>query len=51
MAKVGIVGSTGRVGNLLIDALIEDAELPLGAVHVFDELKRDLPSNILVTNS
>ena len=27
MAKVGIVGSTGRVGNLLIDALMEDAEL------------------------
>ncbi len=51
MAKVGIVGSTGRVGNLLIDALLNDTELPLGAVHVFDELRRDLPSNVLVTNS
>jgi 4-hydroxy-tetrahydrodipicolinate reductase len=49
--KVGIVGSTGRVGNLLIDALLHDSELPLGAVHVFDELKRDLPSDVLVTNS
>ena len=51
MAKVGIVGSTGRVGNLLIDALIEETELSLGAVHVFDELKRDLPGEVLVTNS
>lgn len=51
MAKVGIVGSTGRVGNLLIDALIEEQELPLGAVHVFDALKRELPADVLVTNS
>lgn len=51
MARVGIVGSTGRVGNLLINALVDDAELPLGAVHVFDELKRELPSDVLVTNS
>lgn len=51
MAKVGILGSTGRVGNLLIDALLHDKELPLSAVHVFGELKRDLPSDVLVTNS
>jgi 4-hydroxy-tetrahydrodipicolinate reductase len=51
MAKVGIVGSTGRVGNLLIDALLEDEVLPLSVVHVFDTLKRDLPEHILVTNS
>jgi len=51
MAKVGIVGSTGRVGNLLIDALLEDEVLPLSVVHVFDELKKELPNNILVTNS
>ena len=51
MAKVGIVGSTGRVGNLLIDALLEDENLPLGVVHVFDEIKRELPSHVLVTNS
>jgi len=49
--KVGIVGSTGRVGNLLIDSLLHDSELPLSVVHVFDELKRDLPSDVLVTNS
>lgn len=51
MAKVGIVGSTGRVGNLLIDTLIDDEILPLCAVHVFDELKRDLPKDVLITNS
>ena len=51
MARVGIVGSTGRVGNLLIDALLHDDVLPLSTVHVFDELKRDLPKDILVTNS
>jgi len=51
MAKVGIVGSTGRVGNLLIDSLLHDDVLPLSAVHVFDELKRDLPKDVLVTNS
>ena len=49
--RVGIVGSTGRVGNLLIDSLLHDSELPLSAVHVFNELKRDLPSDVLVTNS
>ena len=49
--KVGIVGSTGRVGNLLVDALLKDEQLPLSVVHVFDELKRELPSYILVTNS
>ena len=51
MARVGIVGSTGRVGNLLIDALLHDDVLPLSTVHVFDELKRDLPKDVLVTNS
>ncbi len=51
MAKVGIVGSTGRVGNLLIESLLHDNELPLAAVHVYDELKRDLPKDVLVTNS
>jgi len=51
MATVGIVGSTGRVGNLLIDSLLHDDILPLSTVHVFDELKRDLPKDILVTNS
>ena len=49
--KVGIVGSTGRVGKLLVDSLLHDSQLPLAAVHVYDELKRDLPNDVLVTNS
>ena len=51
MTKVGIVGSTGRVGSLLIDGLLDDEILALGVVHVFDDLKKDLPSDVLVTNS
>jgi len=49
--RVGIVGSTGRVGNLLIDSLLHDSTLPLSAVHVLAELKRELPGDVLVTNS
>ncbi len=49
--KVGIVGASGRVGNLLVDALLHDNELPLSTVHVSTELKRDLPADIVVTNS
>jgi 4-hydroxy-tetrahydrodipicolinate reductase len=51
MIKVGIVGSTGRVGSLLIDNLRNDTSAKLAAVHVFDELQRELPSDVLVTNS
>jgi 4-hydroxy-tetrahydrodipicolinate reductase len=51
MAKVGIVGSTGRVGNLLIDNLQGDEELILSAVHVFDGTSREFSSDVLVTNS
>ncbi len=49
--NIGIVGSTGRVGSLLIDNLKDDKIAKLSAVHVFDELKRELPSDIFVTNS
>jgi 4-hydroxy-tetrahydrodipicolinate reductase len=50
MIKVGILGATGRVGTLLIDDL-EDSDLAtLSAVHVFDELKKTLPKDTVVTN-
>ena len=49
--NVGIVGSTGRVGSLLIENLKDDEIANLSAVHVFDDLKRELPSGVLVTNS
>jgi 4-hydroxy-tetrahydrodipicolinate reductase len=51
MIKVGIVGSTGRVGGLLIDNLKGDQDATLSAVHVFDNLEKELPADVLVTNS
>lgn len=50
MIKVGILGSTGRVGSLLIDDLLNDSEAKVGAVHVFDKLTRVLPEDTVVTN-
>lgn len=50
MLKVGIVGSTGRVGTLLIDDLKNDSEAKLAGVHVFDKLEKDVPSDVVVTN-
>ncbi|AXH13927.1 4-hydroxy-tetrahydrodipicolinate reductase [Malaciobacter mytili] len=50
MIKVGIVGSTGRVGTLLIDDLKNDKEAVLAAVHVFDKLEKSVPENTVVTN-
>ncbi len=40
MLKVGILGSTGRVGSLLIDDLENNPQATVGSVHVFDELKK-----------
>ncbi len=50
MLKVGILGSTGRVGSLLIDDLAEDELACVGSVHVFDELTKALPEDAVVTN-
>ena len=49
--NIGIVGSTGRVGSLLIENLRDDEIAHLSAVHVFDDLKRELPAGVLVTNN
>ena len=51
MAKVGRVGSTGRMGAHLIKNVLENEALELSVLHVFDELKVDVPSEVLVTNS
>lgn len=51
MVKVGIVGSTGRMGEHLIKNILEDEALELSGLHVFDELKIDVPNDVLVTNS
>jgi len=50
MINVGIVGSTGRVGSLLIDDLALDEEATLKACHVFDKLKKSVPEGTVVTN-
>ncbi len=50
MINIGIVGSTGRVGSLLIDDLLNDEEVKLAACHVFDELKKTVPEGTVITN-
>lgn len=50
MVNVGVVGSTGRVGSLLIDDLELDEETKLSACHVFDELKKSVPEGTVITN-
>ncbi|OUR70833.1 4-hydroxy-tetrahydrodipicolinate reductase [Arcobacter sp. 31_11_sub10_T18] len=50
MLNVGILGSTGRVGSLLIDDLGVDEETKLCACHVFDTLKKPVPEGTIVTN-
>ena len=51
MAKVGIVGSTGRMGEHLIKNVLENENLQLSVLHVYDELKVDVPEDVLITNS
>jgi len=51
MAKVGILGSTGRMGEHLINNILETEGLELSVLHVFDELKISVPNTVLVTNS
>jgi len=51
MTKVGIVGSTGRMGEHLIKNVMEDETLTLSALHVFDELTVSVPDEVLITNS
>ena len=50
MAKVGILGSTGRMGEHLIKNVLETEGLELSVLHVFDELKVAVPETTLITN-
>ncbi len=50
MAKVGILGSTGRMGEHLINNVLEQDGLELSVLHVFDELKTTVPETTLITN-
>jgi len=51
MTKVGIVGSTGRMGEHLIKNVMENEALTLAGLHVFDELTVSVPDDVLITNS
>jgi len=51
MVKVGIVGSTGRMGAHLIKNVLEEEGLELAGLHVFDELTIEVPAEVLITNS
>jgi len=50
MAKVGILGSTGRMGEHLIKNVLESEGLELGVLHVYDELKVAVPESTVITN-
>ncbi len=50
MVKIGILGSTGRVGSLLIDDLSNDLDAVLSSVHVSNKIVKKLPENTVVTN-
>ena len=50
MVKVGILGSTGRMGEHLISNVLDTDGLELSVLHVFDELKIAVPDSILITN-
>jgi len=50
MINVGVLGSTGRVGSLLIDDLQIDEQAQLSAVHVLNKIEKQLPDNTVVTN-
>ncbi len=56
MVRVGIVGSTGRMGEHLIHNVLDEEKLELSALkltalHVFDELKTAVPEDVFITNS
>ena len=50
MINVGVFGSTGRVGRLLIEQLLNDRETKLASVFVRKSLDFHLPGQTLVTN-
>ncbi len=50
MIKVGIHGSTGRVGRLLIENLKNDDKAEIAVLHAIEEFSFEVPKGILVTN-
>jgi len=50
MIKVGIHGSTGRVGKLLIENLINDKDVNIEVLHAIEEFTFAVPKGVLITN-
>ncbi len=50
MIKIGIIGTTGRVGRLIVENLKDDNLAKLSTVYVRSELDFGLPPSTLVTN-
>ncbi len=50
MIKVGIHGSTGRVGELLVKNLKDDEKAKASTLHAIDEFKYTVDKDVLVTN-
>jgi len=50
MKKVGIFGSTGRVGELLIKNLKNNDNLELATLHAIDKFNFQVDENLLITN-
>jgi 4-hydroxy-tetrahydrodipicolinate reductase len=51
MIKIGTLGTTGRVGTLLIDDIDKTEGVILSAAHVIEELKKELPKDCIITNN
>ncbi len=51
MTRIGILGSTGRMGAHLIKNVLEEEGLELSVLHVFDSLTTSVPESVLLTNS
>ena len=50
MINIGILGSTGRVGSLLIDDLSNDKEAKVSACYVQNKLDKTVPEGTVITN-
>ncbi len=50
MIKIGIHGSTGRVGRLLIENLKNDKNAKITVLHAIEEINFSIPEGVLVTN-
>jgi len=50
MIKVGIHGSTGRVGELLVKNLRDDEKAKVETLHAIDEFKYAVDEDLLITN-